>query len=396
MFKKSLFLSSILSLVLFAQTAQEYNQNLLKGFESEKELFKSYKNSQMSEFKKYKKAQEKVFNNYKKKIAAIWKNPKMTTKTKWVSYSKDKKTRSDVDFKNQTITIQTIASSKKEAKEKLKKALKKTITIDHKTFEKTDPLEIKLSKIPKPFGMIDKKPTNEPIISDIIFKTKPKKKDIKNYITKKLIDKKIKISPSKKLPKEKIYTIKIQMPKDALIQKSKHYYADVKKQALKEKLPIPLIFAIIHSESYFNPRARSNIPAYGLMQIVPRTAGIDAYRYLYNKKRLLSSSYLYDSKNNITMGSAYLHILYYKYLKKIKNKTSRLYCTIVAYNTGAGNIAWAFTKTYSMHKAAPAINSMTPQEVYNTLLRDLRYKEAKRYLQKVDRYLKLYQKIYKG
>ena len=61
--------------------------------------------------------------------------------------------------------------------------------------------------------------------------------------------------------------------------------------------------------------ARSHIPAYGLMQIVPKTAGIDAYQYLYNKKRLLSSSYLYNSENNIEIGSAYLHILYYKYLK---------------------------------------------------------------------------------
>lgn len=83
------------------------------------------------------------------------------------------------------------------------------------------------------------------------------------------------------------------------------------------------------------------------------------------------------------MGSAYLHILYYRYLKDIKDPTSRLYCTIVAYNTRAGNIAWAFTKTYNMKQAAPLINKKTPQEVYNKLLKDLRFDEPKHYLKRV-------------
>ena len=77
------------------------------------------------------------------------------------------------------------------------------------------------------------------------------------------------------------------------------------------------------------------------------------------------------------MGSAYLHLLYYKYLRKIKNPNSRLYCAIAAYNTGPGNIAWAFTKSTSMSKAAPFINTKSPQEVYDILLKDLRYEEPK-------------------
>ena len=46
-----------------------------------------------------------------------------------------------------------------------------------------------------------------------------------------------------------------------------------------------------------------HIQAFGLMQIVPRSAGIDSYNYLYNKKRVLSSDYLYDPSKNITIGS---------------------------------------------------------------------------------------------
>ena len=149
-----------------------------------------------------------------------------------------------------------------------------------------------------------------------------------------------------------------------------------------------------HSESSFNPKARSHIPAYGLMQIVPKSAGRDVYKFLYKQDKLVSGTYLYNSTNNITMGTAYLHILYYRYLKAIKNDDSRLYCTIAAYNTGAGNIAWAFTKTHNMNKAAPIINSLTPEQVYNRLLKDLRYDEPKHYLKRVKERMSAYHKVY--
>jgi len=151
----------------------------------------------------------------------------------------------------------------------------------------------------------------------------------------------------------------------------------------------------MHSESSFNPMARSHIPAFGLMQIVPRSAGVDSYQYLYNKKRILSSSYLYNSENNIKIGSAYLHILYYRYLKKIKNPQSRLYCTIAAYNTGAGNVARTFIGSTNINKAAQTINSMSPDAVLKTLMRKLPYNETKKYLKKVNDRVSAYNKLLK-
>jgi len=394
MFRKNLCILLILTPLLFAQSVNDYNKEQMKAFENQKKLFTTYKDRQAKEFEAYKKAQEKVFYAYKKDIKAIWETPKMPTKTHWIAYSKDKKTRSDVDFSNKTIIVETIASSQKEAQKKLQETLKKIVTIDNKTFNKTDPLEQMLLKVKKPFGMVDGMPKNEPIISNMIFKNPPKNKDIEKYISKNIKKSKIKIHKTSKQKKQKVYTIKIKMPKDALVRKSKQYYKDVKTQALKQRLPVSLVFAIMHSESSFNPRARSYIPAYGLMQIVPRTAGIDAYNYLYKEKKLISSGYLYNSKNNIMIGTAYLHILYYRYLKTIKNPKSRLYCTIAAYNTGAGNIAWAFTKTHSIYKASRVINKMTAQEVYNKLLRDLKYEEPKIYLRKVSKRISTYHKVY--
>ena len=130
------------------------------------------------------------------------------------------------------------------------------------------------------------------------------------------------------------------------------------------------------------------------MQIVPKTAGIDAYNFLYKKKKLVTGQYLYDSTQNITMGTAYLHILYFKYLRKIKDPKSRMYCTIAAYNTGSGNIAWAFTKKYNMNNAAPLINEMSAEQVYKKLRKDLRWPEAQNYLKKVSTRMTSYHKIY--
>jgi len=377
-----------------AQSFQEYNKLQTKAFEDEKKLFAVHQKLQDKEFENYKKAQKKVFKDYKKEIKAIWDTPKMTTKTQWVVYSKDKKTRTNVDFEKQTITVETIAPSIQEAKAKLQNALKKAITIDNKTFSETDPLEQKLAKIKKPSSIIDEKPKNEPIVSDMIFKTKPTKKTLQKYINTNIKNSDIEIVKQNNIQNSKVYTVEIHMPKDALIRKSKQFYEDVKKQALKQNLPISLVFAIMHSESSFNPRARSYVPAYGLMQIVPRTAGLDAYNYLYKKKKLVSGNYLYNSTNNITLGSAYLHILYYRYLRKIKNPKSRLYCAIASYNTGSGNVAWVFVKKHSMDEASQIINTMTSQEVYDKLIKNLKYDEAKKYLKKVYARVELYRKIY--
>ncbi len=392
---KNIVIALTLSSAIFAQTAKEYQDEQNKAFQS-------YKKTQKEEFNTYQKEQEKAFNDYKKEVGAIWEKPKMSTKKSWVAYSEDKKTRTDVDFSKETIVVETVATSLEEAKHKLQIALAKVVTIDTKTVQNTDPLENKLSKIKQPNGVVDSKIESEPILSTVIFKKPPTKKVIRAYIEKNIKPSKIDVVKSNKVKHSNIYSVLVKLPANAMVKRSKIYYEVIKKNAKKQKLPVPLVFAIMHSESNFNPRARSHIPAFGLMQIVPKSAGIDSYNYLYKEKKLVTSRYLYDSTNNITMGTAYLHILYYSYLKKIKNPDSRLYCTIAAYNTGSGNIAWAFNRdknlTYRkklrMANAADDINALTPQQVYDKLIKYLKYDEPKHYLKKVSKRMSQYKKIY--
>lgn len=144
-----------------------------------------------------------------------------------------------------------------------------------------------------------------------------------------------------------------------------------------------LVYAIMETESSFNPRARSHVPAYGLMQLVPRSGARDAYRFVHKKDRLLPASYLFDPGNNVELGCAFVHILQERYLRKIENPLSRMFCAIAAYNTGAGNVARAFTDTRSVSRAAPVINRMNPEQIYARLRRDLPYAETRSYIKKV-------------
>ncbi|SIO17798.1 membrane-bound lytic murein transglycosylase C [Sulfurivirga caldicuralii] len=159
------------------------------------------------------------------------------------------------------------------------------------------------------------------------------------------------------------------------------YAAYVLRHARRYHLPASLIWAIIEVESSFNPYAVSPAPAYGLMQVVPRTAGRDAHRYLTGRDGIPSRTTLFKPASNIEYGSTYLHLLNSRYLAGIHNPTSRRYCIIAAYNTGAGNVLRAFSSRRS--HALARINAMTPAQVYAHLRRHLSHAEARRYVQKV-------------
>jgi soluble lytic murein transglycosylase-like protein len=191
--------------------------------------------------------------------------------------------------------------------------------------------------------------------------------------------------------KQEPLVVTIKLPPQAPSQRAAKYASLVQDFADKNELKPALVYAIIHTESAFNPMARSEVPAYGLMQIVPESAGRDAAKKVLGQDRILSPEYLYNAKNNVEAGAAYFNILYYSYLKGVVDPLSRLYCAIAAYNTGVGNVAKAFAGTMKLRAALPKINDMKPQQVYDTLLNSLPYDETRKYLQKVVDRQKLYE-----
>lgn len=381
-----ILLNALLTLSAQSLTMEEEMAQMKAEFSAEK-------SSQKSEYKDYKASLEEEFTAYKKELKKYWKNPELSTKKEWVSYSDDKKSRSKVDFEKNVVVVEVIADDKESAKKKLTKRLSYAVTKNTKEVVETDPLQKRIAKLSKSSEVVSSEVDAKPILESVIFKKKPSKKEVKNYAKKEISKNNIVVRKSK-FGHQNVYKLTVALPSNTRLKHAEVYKNDVIKYAQKLNIPIPLVFAIIQTESDFNPFAKSNIPAFGLMQVVPTSAGRDIYRFLFKKKGMPSVTYLYNGHNNIEMGTSYLHILYYSYLKKIKNPESRLYCTIAAYNTGAGNIAWAFTKKYNMSRAAPLINAMTPDEVYDHLMSDLRFDEPKHYLKNVKKRMSAYKKAY--
>jgi membrane-bound lytic murein transglycosylase C len=163
--------------------------------------------------------------------------------------------------------------------------------------------------------------------------------------------------------------------------RARRYKPEVKHFSKRFGLSQNLVYAIIKTESNFNPYAISSAPAYGLMQLVPSTGGRDAYYKVKGVDKIPSRQYLFNSRNNIELGTAYFNLVYYQYLKKIKNPVSREYCAIAAYNTGSGNVLKTFSK--NRDEASRIINKMKPSAVYAKLKKHLNSHEARRYLVKV-------------
>ena len=102
------------------------------------------------------------------------------------------------------------------------------------------------------------------------------------------------------------------------------YSKEVYQVAKTWDLSPAFIFALIRQESAFNPRARSLADAFGLMQLIPRTAKATAKKFKIPYKNYKT---LYNPESNILLGTAHIKSL----LKQYDN--SFIY-SVAAYNAG--------------------------------------------------------------
>jgi len=360
-------------LLLQADSFEDYKAKQEKAFKNKKLKFIDFKKQEDAAFNTYLKKEKDAIKAYEKQVSALWPQNDLQDAKKLTNYSKDLQTKTMIDFEKNQIVIST---KHKVSKNDLLKKLDETLSLTSEKAYAQNNLEQKIKALSAPSKYIKTSALNP---QPLLLKKVDHLRSEKAYITQDGGGKKLTYS----------------LPKDATYKRSFNYLRAAKSNAIRFNVSAEILLAIMHSESSFNPMARSHIPAFGLMQIVPKSAGIDSYKFLYKKRRLLSASYLYNTTNNIEIGSAYFHILYYKYLASIKNPQSRLYCAIAGYNTGAGNVAWAFVHNNNVKKASKRINKMSPQEVYNHLLKNLKYDEPKHYLKRVRQRSIRYKRLYR-
>lgn len=171
---------------------------------------------------------------------------------------------------------------------------------------------------------------------------------------------------------------------------AKKYLPLVLEYSDKYTLDPRLVFAVIHTESFFNPVAISKEPAYGMMQIVPSTGGVDAYEFLYGEKKVLRPKYLYDARKNVELGTVYLMILRDRYLKGVTTEAQKYPLMIAAYNGGIGTVARAVTGKMKLKGIPVVVKKLKPDQIVELLLSNLNRKETEDYLIKVQERMALY------
>lgn len=175
--------------------------------------------------------------------------------------------------------------------------------------------------------------------------------------------------------------VHLTMVSDFANRQAQRFQGDVDQYSAHFAVSKSLVYAVIKTESAFNPFAVSPVPAYGLMQLVPVSGGRDAYAAVKGRDEAPTKEYLFDARNNIELGTAYLNLLDQRYLAGISDPLSREYCTIASYNGGAGNVFKVFSANRS--QAVGAINGLAPAEVYRKLRDEHPSGETRQYLQKV-------------
>ena len=308
------------------------------------------------------------------------KEVKLPEKKKYVKYTQNYRSRAIVDFDRGQITVETV--DEKNPRESLSRAVAVTLLTpqDPRVVDVFSDKEVPLNSSEEPYllGLVlDQE--GKPV------RTQAEAEAFANHLLdKKIGTRVIEQGETKKQATFVTMNMVVNLPQ----KQAEKYRAVVLRYAEQYKMSPSLVFAIIRTESNFNPYAVSSAPAYGLMQLVPTSGGREAYRRAKGEDVAPTRDYLFDPQNNVELGTAYLNVLMFNQLDEVANEVSREYCVIAAYNTGPGNVLRTFSKNRTT--AVQQINGLQPAVLYDKLRSNLPYQETRNYLEKVTTYRKSY------
>jgi membrane-bound lytic murein transglycosylase C len=374
----------LMSLPAQAQdTFEDFKNQYQSEYQEFKNIYETGLANSMDQYDKFKEAWNKEFKAYKEKMEQTWGSFEERTKKKWVEYKDGGKTKVSVDFETGKGEVAVLVDDEQDvekAKDEMKEKMVATVN-DKGTTMGIEPENLPnppVSEEPVLEGQVDKRPNEtddeyaERVVNDESVQTKPVQgKDGKDRT---------------------VVYFSFELAPDHIQTRASKVADDVNKFSKEYELDPTLVFAIIHTESYFNPTAASAANAYGLMQLVPSSGGRDAYNAAFKEDKIPTQKFLFNPSNNVHLGCAYVDILQSRYLRGVDSDLSRMYLAIAAYNTGAGNVAKAYTGKTSVRGALPEINKRSDQQNFDWLVEHLPYDETKDYLRKVTDRTRLYEK----
>lgn len=290
--------------------------------------------------------------NYTKEILKYWDEPQQTSDYELILYKNNYKAKVIIDYKKSQLRFEIGTSDQQEAVDIITDLLKQLYKIDIATLYRENLISIKVADSLNKIR--DELKNNHPLLSDVLSES-----DLALLIEE-VSSSTIKLT---QYIKKDIYGCILQLPININQKKYDLYYKNhINKLQKKLNLPKYLLESILKVSSNSNVFAFEFKPLkFGLMDIKPYDIGFKAYYKTYGYYKFLVDSDFYNPYFNIQLGAYYLNYLYNDKFKDIKEKNSRIYCTIVSYY---GNIQVLFDILESIEN----INKLHDFYIYRLLL----------------------------
>ncbi len=308
-----------------------------------------------------------------------WQEIKLRSNENWVEYFDDGNARFNVDFSKNHITVQTLVHNSSDIENATQEFPSKIVEVFQNKGTVTG-LEFGAATI-----------FEQPLLLDQIQK-KPDESNIdaaKRIVQEHTIEKKDIIG--KDGQNRIILSLSFSLDPNSIQIRKKTIQEFVYNCSDEFDLSPSIVFAIIHTGSYFNTMAKSSNSAYGLMQIPFSKEHEDEYNKKQNTTTSRLPKLLYIPENNIKLGCAYLSALINKDLKEVTNSLTKQYLAIAAYNAGSQAVFKAYDASENLYRALAKIEAKTPQENYEYLIQNLPNVETREYLKNVVKRTQLYE-----
>lgn len=317
--------------------------------------------------------QQEAWERMVAEINRIWLDSVTTTKKDWVDYCDQYHTRSHVNFEKGDMVVATMieaseTSSAQISQERIARQFARVLSPNNQSGRSILDGQIADSQ-------------GQPVTAQTLDRY------LKQEVFPQLRQDGQPIVGKDGVPRYKV-SVPLKLVPNHIEVRAKHYVPQVSQAAQRFGLQPELIMAVMHTESYFDPMARSPVPAYGLMQLVPKFGARDAFRFIHGQDRMLPADYLYVPENNILLGCGYLHMLAYKYFAKEANPVRKLYLSVCGYNWGPSAINRKIIRRYPT-------TSMSPEQLYK-VLRQRTPKETSDYLQRVTSRMDMYRPLFES
>jgi membrane-bound lytic murein transglycosylase C len=290
----------------------------------------------------------KNWENTKCRILKNWSDGAMPEEKIFVKYFDDDLTRAVVDYEQGAVTIETLQVSSDTSLLKAKENIKNVLST-----------------------IVDSQYTSNSII-------------VKDEINKEVIDKlltHLSVGPASQSEsgiEREHYEVSFKFVPNFIMLRATKLRPSVEIWAKKYNLDPAFILAIIRQESSFNPNAISSAGAIGLMQIMPKFAGLEVMKAVTGKDVVPTYDLLVDSTQNIMFGTTYLQLLRDDYFKDIKDVEKRTFLMTASYNWGPHRIKTAIKKG--------KLNVLASSDEVFSRLQQIAPLETQEYMRKVKNY----------